>query len=121
MACSLLIFLFIRDELSYDRFHKDSDNIYRVVQDHVNEDGTQVPDAKTPPALATAIQREIPEASDVTRAFANPDWGADFLVKYRDKKFNEAKIFWIDSTFFNVFTFPFLNGNARKLSTKLIQ
>jgi putative ABC transport system permease protein len=113
MACSLLIFLFIRDELSYDRFHKDSDDIYRVVQDHVNEDGTQIPDAKTAPALATAIQREIPEASDVTRAFANPDWGANFLIKYRDKKFNEGKIFWVDSTFFDVFTFPFVKGNAK--------
>ena len=113
MACSLLIFLFIRDELSYDRFHKDSDNIYRLVQNHVNEDGTQIPDARTPRALATAIQREIPEVSGITRAFANPDWGADFLIKYRDKKFNEVKIFWVDSTFFDVFTFPFIKGNAK--------
>ena len=41
MACSLLIFLFVKDELSYDRFNKDSGNIYRVVKDFVNEDGTQ--------------------------------------------------------------------------------
>jgi putative ABC transport system permease protein len=112
MACSLLIFLFIKDELSYDRFNNDSDNIYRIVKDFVNEDGTRVPDATTPPALATAMKREISGVSDATRAFVNPDWGGNFLFKYGDKKFNEQKIFFVDSNFFNVFTFPFIKGNA---------
>ncbi len=113
MACSLFIFLFVKDELSYDRFHKDAGNIYRVVKDFVNEDGSQIPDATTPPALAIAMQREIPEVSSVTRAFANPDWGGNFLFKYGNKKFNEQKIYWVDNSFFDVFTFPFLWGNAK--------
>src|SRR6266487_6930363 len=82
IACSLLIFLFVKDELSYDRFNKDSGNIYRVVKDFVNEDGTQVPDATTPPALAIAMQKEIPGVTCATRVFANPDWGQNFLFKY---------------------------------------
>lgn len=113
MACSLLIFLFVKDELSYDRFNKDAANIYRVVKDFVNEDGTTVPDATTPPALAVAMQREIPEVVCATRAFSNPDWGQNFLFKYNDKKFNEQKIFFVDSNFFNVFTLQFLKGNAQ--------
>jgi putative ABC transport system permease protein len=113
MACSLLIFLFVKDELSYDRFNKDSAHIYRVVKDFVNDDGTPIPDATTPPALAIAMQREIPEVIDATRAFANPDWGGNFLFKYGDKKFNEQKIFFVDSSFFDVFTFPFISGNTR--------
>ena len=111
MACSLLIFLFVKDEISYDRFNKDFGNIYRVVKDFVNEDGTKVPDATTPPALAVAMQREIPGVVSATRFFANPDWGQNFLFKYEDKKFNEQKIFFVDSNFFNVFTLPFVKGN----------
>ncbi len=103
MACSLLIFLFVQDELSYDRFNKDADNIHRIVKDFVNDDGTKIPDATTPPALAPAIQREIPEVASATRIFANPDWGQNFLFKYDEKKFNEQKIFFVDSNFFWMF------------------
>jgi putative ABC transport system permease protein len=58
IACSLLIFLFVKDEVSYDRFNKDADNIYRVVKDFVNDDGSRIPDATTPGALAPAMQKE---------------------------------------------------------------
>ena len=112
MACSLVIFLFVQDETSYDRFHKDANNIYRVVKNFINDDGTSVPDATTPPALAPAMQREIPDVICATRLFANPDWGQNFLFKYEDKKFNEQKIFFVDSNFFNVFSFPFIKGNS---------
>src|SRR5687767_2049119 len=48
IACSLLIYLFVSDELSFDKFHKDSGNIYRVVKDFVMDDGSKLPDATTP-------------------------------------------------------------------------
>lgn len=112
MACSLLIFLFVKDELSYDHFNKDANSIYRVVKNFTNDDGTMLPDATTPPALAPAMQREIPDVVCTTRLFANPDWGQNFLFKYNNKKFNEQKIFFADSNFFNVFTLPFVKGNA---------
>ncbi len=118
MACSLLIFLFVKDERSYDRFNNDSENIYRVVKDFVNEDGTQVPDATTPPALAPAMQKEIPEVLSVTRFFANPDWGANFLFKYGTKKFNEQSMVFVDSSFLDVFTFPFIKGNPKTAFTE---
>jgi putative ABC transport system permease protein len=112
IACSLLIFLFVKDEISYDRFNKDANHTYRVVQDFINDDGTTVPDATTPPALAPAMQRQIPDVLCATRLFANPDGGQDFLFKYEDRKFNEQKIFFVDSNFFHVFSFQFLKGNA---------
>jgi putative ABC transport system permease protein len=113
MACSFLIFLFVQDEISYDRFNKDAHNIYRVVKDFVNDDGTTVPDATTPPPLAPALQREIPDVICATRLFANPDWGQNFLFKHENKKFNEQKIFFVDSNFFKVFTLPFVKGNPQ--------
>ena len=110
MACSLLIFLFVKDELSYDRFNKDAGSIYRVVKDFVNDDGSRLPDATTPPALAPAMQKDIPEVSVVTRVF--PNWGGNFLITYGDKKIVEEKLYRVDSSFFDVFTFPFVQGNA---------
>ncbi len=111
MACSLLIFLFVKDETSYDRFNKDAGNIYRVVKDFVNDDGSRLPDATTPPALAPAIQSAIPEVKVVTRVF--PNWGSNFLINYGEKKITEEKLYRVDSSFFDVFTFPFIYGNAQ--------
>jgi putative ABC transport system permease protein len=98
IACSLLIFLFVKDEKSYDRFHKDAENIHRVVKDFVNDDGTHLPDATTPPAVAPALQKEIPEIAHVTRVF--PTWGGNYLFKLGGKKITEEKLFRVDSSFF---------------------
>ncbi len=109
IACSLLIFLFVRDELSYDRFHKNADQVYRVVKDFVNDDGSRLPDATSPAALAPAMQKEMPEVVSVTRI--RPNWGTKYLVKYGEQKFSEERLFRVDSSFFDVFTFPFIRGN----------
>lgn len=109
MACSLLIFLFIKDEQSYDRFHRHSDRIYRVVKDFINDDGSRIPDATTPAALAPALMQQLPEVEKITRIF--PNWGATWLVKYNDKKIVEEKLWRVDSSFFDVFTITFIRGN----------
>ena len=111
MACSLLIFLFVHDELSYDKYNKDADRIYRVVKDFVNDDGSRLPDATTPPAVAPAMQREIPGIECVTRVF--PNWGSNFLYTYKDKHFYENKVARVDSSFFDVFTVHFVKGDAK--------
>lgn len=111
VACTLLIFLFVTDEFSYDRFHTDAENIHRVVKDFINDDGGRIPDATTPLPLGPAIQKEIPEVDHVTRI--HPGWGQTILVKYKDKTINEGKIWRVDSSFFDVFTFSFIQGNPK--------
>ena len=111
MACSLLIFLFVKDELSYDRYHKDAGRVYRVVKDFINDDGSRIPDATSPAALAPAMQREIPEVESVTRLM--PHWGGSWTVEYGNKKLPESKFWRADSNFFDVFTFSFIKGNAK--------
>src|SRR6185437_8896348 len=111
IAAGILILIFVRDELSYDRYHAGAQNIYRVVKDFVNDDGSRLPDATTPPALAPAMQREFPEVEHVTRIF--PGWGNKFLISYGDKKFIEERLFRVDSSFFDVFSFPFIEGDPR--------
>lgn len=109
LFCSLLIVYWVRDELSYDKFHHDPDRIYRVVKDFVTGDGNRTPDATTPPALAAALQKDLPEIESVTRIY--PNWNQQFLVKQPDAQFYEEGVYRVDSSFFDVFTFPFVIGN----------
>jgi putative ABC transport system permease protein len=111
MACSLLIFLFVQDELDYDKHHADAQNIYRVVKDFINDDGSRIPDATTPGPLAGAMQKEIPEVVTVTRI--HPDWGGTVRMQYGDQVYSEPKVWRVDSSFFDVFTVPFLKGDAK--------
>src|SRR5688572_24947899 len=111
LACSLLIFLFVKGELSYDQYHKNADRVYRVVKDFINDDGSRIPDATSPPALAPAMQREIPEVEAVTRIW--PDWGGTWLVEYGDKKIGEQQYWRVDSNFFDIFTYTFIKGDPK--------
>ncbi|MBS1600589.1 MAG: ABC transporter permease [Bacteroidetes bacterium] len=113
IASCILVFLFIRDELSYDKQNKDADRIYRVVKKFVNDDGSVTADATTPPAIAIAMQNNIPEVEHVARLFPR-GWGNNFYVRRGDKKFIEENICWADSSIFNVFSFPVIKGDSKK-------
>src|SRR5258706_4592249 len=115
LTCSLMIFVFVKDELSYDRHHKVAANIYRVDKDFINDDGTKIPDATTQPPLATAMRRELPEIVEITRL--HPSWGGTRVVKYNDVEVAEGGIWRVDSTFFDVFTVPFIKGNPKTALT----
>jgi len=111
MACTLLIVLFITDELSYDKYNKDASNVYRVVHDFINHDGSRLPDATSPAAIAPAMQRQMPEVKTVTRIY--PPWGQIFLVKHGEKKLQEERLYMADNSFFDIFTHQFIRGNAK--------
>ena len=111
MACCILVTLFIMDELSYDRYSKNSDRIYRVVKDFVNDDGTTLPDATTPPAIGAAIQKDIPEIEHVARLM--PGWGRKFYIRNGEKRFIEENVYRADSSIFDVFTFKFIKGDPK--------
>ena len=83
ITCCVLVSLFIIDERSYDKYHADAGRIYRVVKDFVNDDGSKLPDATTPPAIAPALQKDIPEIETVVRLF--PGWGSKFYVRNGEK------------------------------------
>src|SRR5688572_3271449 len=111
ITCCILVSLFIIDERSYDKYHTDAGRIYRVVKDFVNDDGSKLPDATTPPAIAPAIQKDIPEIETVVRLF--PGWGGKFYVRNGEKRFIEENLYRADSSIFDVFTFHFLQGDPK--------
>jgi len=109
MICFIIILLYVKNELSFDSYHKNANRIYRVVKDFVNDDGSVIADATTPPALAPALRGDLPEVETATR-FA-PSWGRKFLIQYNDKGFYETDLLRVDSNFFKVFDYPFVFGS----------
>ncbi|HEU4640585.1 MAG TPA: ABC transporter permease, partial [Candidatus Binatia bacterium] len=103
---------YVEHELSFDQFHTRHADIYRVVKDFVNPDGSALPDATTPPALAKALRTELSDVETATRMAVNR--GRLFLLQYQDKKFYETELIRVDKQFFEVFDFQFIAGNKAK-------
>ena len=107
LACCLLIVLFVRDELSYDRYHDNADQIYRITLDALLGE-QEIHGPISPAPMAQALVSDFPEVVQATRLFTFRD---ETLVRYEDNRFVEERFFFGDSTFFEVFTFPFLQGD----------
>ena len=99
IACSLLILLYIQDELTYDRFHRDADRIYRVAFSG-NIQGSRAESAQTGFPLAEAVEKTEGVHSTIRLA----SWGT-FPVKYDDKTFTEKHLLLADANFFRFFSF----------------
>ncbi len=117
IACSIFIFIYLKGELSYDRFHQDVDRIHRVVIDFVDSEQRRIPDATTPPALAPNLVKDFAEVASAVRLF--PNWGNKFLLGASpEKKFHEEDFIRTDPGFFDIFTFPALHGDPAKALEK---
>ena len=106
IACSLLILLFIQDELSFDRFHQDYDHIYRVGFEGKLQ-GKKVRSTLTSFPLAAALKKEWPDVQASTRVVK---W-ATFPVHYNNKSFTEPHLLLADKDFFRFFTFDLISGH----------
>jgi putative ABC transport system permease protein len=104
----LTIFLYIRRELSYDRFHAHGQHVYRVNMD-VKWGEKQENRATTPPPAAEVLARDIPEVAAATRIYPVP--GA--VVFNQGKVFRDDKILATDPAFFEVFSFRLQQGNPK--------
>ena len=105
MACTLLIFLWVNHEMSYDQFHTNSDQVYRVVENQYYAGNDVFPVAVTPCPLAQTLKDDHPEVINATR-FTNRTW----VVEHGDKAFSEQTGL-ADADFFKIFTVNFLEGN----------
>lgn len=112
IACFSIIIVFAEFEFSFDKFHRRSDNVYRIVKDFANNEGLRTPDATTPPALSYKLRTDVPEVESITRFV--PNGGRRNLFDYDDKQFYELELLRIDSSFFSVFDFEFVNGSKEK-------
>ncbi len=108
IACSLLIILFITNELSYDKFINQKERIYRIILNgKIGEQELNVSSTASP--IGPAVLQEFPEVENFTRINT---WG-ETIIKNNDISYSLNDFMEADSTFFQIFDFPLLNGNTK--------
>jgi len=103
----ILITLWIKAETSYDKFHKNAQNIYRVDYLLYEEGILEQHSASGSSGVGKEIKNMFPEVEDYTRFYRT-----ESLVKYGDKTFKEKNILYAQSSFFDIFSFPLSDGKA---------
>ncbi|WP_221394440.1 ABC transporter permease [Dyadobacter sp. NIV53] len=106
MSCSLLIWLWVKDEISYNSFYPDLEQIY-LVRSGADWKGEKSVGEATPGPWSESIQKEVPEVAAITKI----TWNSDFLVQVGEKSTKENGIY-ATQDFFKVFQTPFVAGNA---------
>lgn len=113
LTCVLLISLYVIDELSFDRFHEKSGNIYRIVENQYYAGQPVFPVAVTPGPLAPSLKEEYPEIINTTRLKINSS-----LFEVGEKKFVESGAY-VDNSFFQIFSFPVIKGDPETALNKV--
>lgn len=106
LAVSILLLLWVNDELSYDRFNVNAANIYKLVPKFDDQNIWN----KTPAPIAVYAKKEVPEVENACRIRDN---GGVSIFEYNGKKFTESHNCLADASFFSMFTFPFIKGNPQ--------
>jgi ABC-type antimicrobial peptide transport system permease subunit len=102
LASSILIFLWVKDEMSYDRFNPNAARIFRL--------SARVKDIETvviPPAFTTYAKNEIPGIKNATRLVSLAK-----IITVGTKKFDEKQMYYADSNFLRIFNYPLLRGSS---------
>lgn len=103
LACCLLLALYVRDELTFDHFHENADNLYRLER---VQPGNNARSAFSDGPSARDIALEFPEIVAATRTFRQVS-----LIGVGDTQFFGEQISYVDSTFLSMFSFPLIRGN----------
>jgi putative ABC transport system permease protein len=107
LAVGILLLLWVQDEFSYDRFHKNEKNIYKV-ENMVGTGPSRQLWTVTAAPIGVLAKKEIPGVEDVVRISGN---GYYQLFKFKDKVFSEQNNFFTDPSLFSVFDFKLIKGN----------
>ncbi len=106
LASCLIIFFYVRMELSFDQFHENQEQIYRVTNTFERSSGS-IFWARTPPALAPGIRNNISGIEKVTRL----RYADDHTYSVGDRIFNQGNVFYADSVFLRIFDFKLISGD----------
>ncbi len=112
LTASVLIMMYVLDEWSYDKHHVGGDRIYRIASESDTDKWVAVP-----APVGGAIKESFPEVETAARLVRIPGFETILLKGQKaEKQFFETNVFYVDSTFFDVFTYDFLYGDADALS-----
>jgi len=107
LACSILIFLWVKDELSYDKFNPDAERIFRLTEKVKDIEG-----AAMPPAFIGVLKNDIPGVKNATRVVS-----LQKIITVGTKKFDEKQMYYADSNFLRIFNYPLLRGDRTNALT----
>lgn len=107
MASCLLLLLFVRDELSYDRYHNKADRIFRVGTS-VRMGGRDSDVAVAPAPAGPTMVQEFPEVENACRFRQQGDW----IVRTGERSFRENRVTFADHSFFDLFSIPLTKGDS---------
>jgi len=113
IACAALIFLWVEDELTFDHYFSNRDNLYNV-KDQQTYDGTTFTFDATPGPMAAAMKQEIPGIKNTARC----TWGNQLLFSYGDKAIYDQGNY-VDAPFLSMFQLQFIKGSPSKAFTQL--
>ena len=113
LSACLLIGLYVKHELSYDRFHEKASRVYRVNMELKFGDN-HMHLAVANPLFGETAKNEIQQVEQTTRL----RWYGSFLVKKGNENIREGNIAWADSTLFDVFTLPMISGDPKTALTE---
>jgi len=109
LCCFLLIALYVLDELSYDRFNKNAENIYRI-NCSIRFGGGDLNGALSSDMMGQLLKKDYPQVEQYTRIYNS---NGSKLVRKGNNFINEPNVAHVDSTFFRVFTFPAIAGDTQ--------
>ncbi|MFC2160586.1 ABC transporter permease [Acidobacteriota bacterium] len=109
ITCFFLIIVNVRDEFSYDNFHENKDNIYRVALERIYPDNV-VFYAVIPFSIGEAMENDMPEVEDMTRILGG---GGGAVFQYEDQTYQEENVIFVEPNFFDFFSIPFIKGDPK--------
>ena len=112
LACVLLIGMYVKDELGYDRFFKDANRIYRV-NTHEKTGNDEFVAGHTPPPVGAALMSNFPEVESYTRIFLPGDEVVHYLDNGQRHSLTEKSLLSVDSNFLQFFSYPLLAGDPK--------
>lgn len=115
LMAAFFIWQYIRMEKSYDTFHEKADRIYRMTIEFYEQGKPVGHDAMAVAPAGPALKEEYPEVEEFVRL--SPEYGR-IVFKYGDQQFEEEKMYYADSTLFEVFDFPLIEGDPQTCLTR---
>jgi len=114
IACCLFIFQYVAYEYSFDRFNANYSQIYRVIKATAQVGDQPAPEATVGWAMGPALAQELPEIEYIVRL--HPEENNAFITNpsQPDRVFEEERAYYVDSSFFQVFSYPILLGNYKQ-------
>jgi putative ABC transport system permease protein len=112
IACSMVVILYVTNELTYDTYHPDHERIYRIANRRITDIG-EFRTASTQAPLAPAIREQLSQAEGVARVIPPYENAKHVMVSRGEKRFFEKRVWFVDPEIFNILRIPFLEGSAR--------